>query len=71
MDAPPSGFVRVVLACRACGEVDVCDVRLGAISPERLRAIWRCFGCGELEDHIERRGQDAPAGRTPGGGETF
>jgi hypothetical protein len=49
MDAPPPGFIRVVLAC-ACGQVDVCDVRLGAMSPERLRAGWVCFGCGEREE---------------------
>ena len=45
MDAPPPGFVRVVLVCRACGAVDVCDARPSAMSPERLRAVWRCFAC--------------------------
>ena len=54
MEAPPPGFVRVVLACRACGEVDVCDVQPGAMSPERLRAIWRCFACAGIAESRER-----------------
>jgi hypothetical protein len=57
IDAPPAGFVRVVLACRACGHVDVVDVRPGAMSPERLRAVWRCFGCGRGAEPAERRGR--------------
>jgi hypothetical protein len=32
------GFVRVVLVCRACGAVDVCDLQPRAMFPERLRA---------------------------------
>jgi hypothetical protein len=67
MDAPPPGFVRVVLVCRACGEADVCDLQPRATSPERLPAVWRCFACGERAEPPECRGQDGPGGG-PGGG---
>jgi hypothetical protein len=62
IDAPPPGFVRVMLACRACGWTDVCDLQPRAMSQEGLRAVWRCFACGE------RAEPPAAGARTPAGG---
>jgi hypothetical protein len=47
MDPPPPGFDRAVIACAACGCVEVLDLQHGVCSPERLRQVWsRCADCG-------------------------
>jgi hypothetical protein len=46
MDPQPTGFVRVHLTCRACGEAETLDLQTHAITPERLHRIWRrCAAC--------------------------
>lgn len=45
-DPPPSGFDRVVISCRVCGEVEMFDLQAGVITPERLQNMTpRCSEC--------------------------
>lgn len=47
MDPAPPRFDLAVIACPACGHVDVLDLQRGVCSPERLRRVWqRCSVCG-------------------------
>ena len=43
MGLPPPGFDRVVISCRACGEVGTLDLSAGIVTPLRLSVIsLRC-----------------------------
>jgi hypothetical protein len=45
-DPPPSGFDRVVISCRVCGEVETFDLQAGVITAARLRNMTpRCSEC--------------------------
>jgi hypothetical protein len=46
VEPPIAGFVRAVIACHACGWVDVLDLQQDVCSPEWLRRVWtRCAAC--------------------------
>jgi hypothetical protein len=59
MDPPPPGFDRVVISCRACGQVDVLEPQADGMTFERLRYTSpRCskFGSRDIDLKVESVG---------------